>query len=73
VNGEESIGVIELSEQTIIDQLVDRLAQKYPGVSADKVVDVVNAGYARFDGRPIRDYVPLFVERRARRQLSMLG
>jgi hypothetical protein len=73
VNGEESIGVIESSEQTIIDQLVERLTQKYPAVPSEKVTDVVRTYYARFDGRPIWDYVPLFVERHARQQLNMLG
>jgi hypothetical protein len=39
VNGEESIGVIESSEQTIIDQLVERLTQKYPAMPSEKVTD----------------------------------
>lgn len=35
--------------------------------TGEKVADdVVNDYYARFDGRPIRDFVPLFVERGAR-------
>ncbi|MDX1891172.1 three-helix bundle dimerization domain-containing protein [Mycolicibacterium sp. 050158] len=65
--------MIESSERTVIDQVVDRLSQKYPGVPGEKVVDVVNDCYARFDGRPIRDYVPLFVERGARARLAQLS
>lgn len=65
--------MIELTEQTIIDLLVDRLAQKYPTVPADKVAEVVKARYARFDDRPIRDYIPLFVERAARSDLAQLS
>ena len=65
--------MIELSEQTIIDQLVDRLAQKFPAVPGDKVAEVVNARYARFNDRPIRDYIPLFVERGARSDLARLS
>jgi hypothetical protein len=65
--------VIELSEQTIIDQLVDRLAEKYPAVPTDEVAAVVNSCHARFEGSPIRDYVPLFVERVARRELAGLS
>jgi hypothetical protein len=72
VNGRESLVVIESSERTVIDQVVDRLAMKYPSVPGEKVADVVNDCYARFDGRPIRDYVPLFVERGARAQLAAL-
>ncbi|TPG35757.1 three-helix bundle dimerization domain-containing protein [Mycolicibacterium hodleri] len=64
--------MIESSERTVIDQVVDRLARKYPSVPGEKVVDVVNDCYARFDGRPIRDFVPLFVERGARSALNEL-
>ena len=73
VNSREPSGVIESSERTVIDQVVDRLAKKYPSVPGEKVADVVYDCYARFDGRPIRDYVPLFVERGARDHLARLG
>jgi hypothetical protein len=33
----------------------------------------VHHNHARFDGRPIRDFVPLFVERAAKRQLAKVG
>ena len=65
--------VIELSERTVIDQVVDRLAQTYPGVPGDRVAEVVNTCYAQFDGRPIRNYVPLFVEREARTRLAQFS
>jgi hypothetical protein len=65
--------VIELSEQTIIEQLVDRLSERYPSVPGDKVAEVVNDRYARFNDRPIRDYIPLFVERAARSELAQLN
>lgn len=47
--------------------------QSYPQWSADTVATVVHQAYARFDGRPVRDFIPLFVERGAHRQLSQLG
>jgi hypothetical protein len=65
--------MIELSEQTVIEQLVDRLSARYPSVPGDKVAEVVNDRYARFDDRPIRDYIPLFVERAARSELAQLS
>jgi hypothetical protein len=61
--------VIELSEQAIINQLTERLVLKYPAVPPDTVATVVRGIHARFDGRPLRDYVPLLVERRARSEL----
>jgi hypothetical protein len=64
--------VIELSEQTIIEQLVVRLRDRYPAVSESTVASVVHNSHAKFDGRPLRDFVPLFVERNARSELDRL-
>ena len=61
-----------MTEQTIIEQLVARLAEKFPAVPGDKVAEVVNARYALFNDRPIRDFIPLLVERRARTELARL-
>jgi hypothetical protein len=73
VNKLEDQLVIELSEQTIIDQLVERLTNRYPTIEATTVSTVVRDIHSRFDGRPLRDYVPLFVERNARTELDQLG
>ena len=64
--------MIKLSEQQIIDQLAQRLASAYAHVGPDEVGRVVNEEYSRFDGRPIRDYIPLFVERHCADRLSKL-
>ena len=50
-------------EWSAIKQLVDRLRDVYPDVPADTVVTVVHQKHAKFDGRPVRGFVPLFVER----------
>ena len=65
--------VIDLKEQAIIEQLAQRLASKFAEVPPRTVEDVVRAQYARFDGRPVRDFVPLFVERRATNELTGRG
>jgi hypothetical protein len=65
--------VIESSEQTIVDQLVVRLTSRYPALSESTVASVVQDVHARFDGRPLRDFVPLLVERHARVELDRLG
>jgi hypothetical protein len=72
VNGAQTLGVIELSEQTIIDHLVVRRTNRYPAMSKSTVESVVHDVHARFDGRPLRDYVPLLVERNARTELDRL-
>ncbi len=65
--------MIELSEQQIIDGVADRLTRKYPSFSAKTVTAVVRDVHARFDGRPVREYVPLLVERLAGQELELLA
>jgi hypothetical protein len=62
----------ELTEEQVIDQLADRLVPAYPGVGPAKVSRVVHTEYARYEGRPIRDFVPLLVERHAKEELDKL-
>jgi len=62
-----------LSEQTVIDQLVVRLTSRYPAISESTVSMVVRDIHAKYDGRPLRDFIPLFVERNAKNELERLG
>jgi hypothetical protein len=62
--------MIELSEQQVIEELTDRLANVYATVQLDRVSRIVSEEYARFEGRPIREYIPLFVERNAKAALA---
>lgn len=64
--------MIELSEQTIIAQVADRLTSKYSTIPAQTVAAVVQGVHARFEGRPVREYVPLLVERFADQELALL-
>jgi hypothetical protein len=43
VNVDQTSGVIELSEQTVIKQLVERLSNRYPAISQATVASVVLA------------------------------
>lgn len=61
-----------VTEVTLIEQVKDRLASEFANVSSDDVRIAVERAYARFEARPIRDFVPLFVERNARTELSRL-
>lgn len=65
--------MIKLTEQQIIDQLAARLADAHAQVEPADVARVVHEQFARFDGRPVRDFVPLFVERSAKAELSKRG
>ena len=65
--------MVGANEQAAIEHLVDRLKQKYPSVAPDKIATIVHHNHACFDGRPVRDYVPLFVERGSRKELAELS
>jgi hypothetical protein len=65
--------MVDAGEWAAIEHLVDRLKESYPEVSPDTIMTVVHHNHPRFDGRPIRDFVPLFVERAAKRQLAKVG
>jgi hypothetical protein len=67
------VRMIGASEWAAIEQLVDRLQQKHPDVSPDTIVTVVHQHHARCYGRPVRDFVPLFVERGAKRELAQMA
>ncbi len=67
------MSAIDANEWTAIEHVVNRLQQIYPSVPGDTIATVVHHNHARFDGRPIRDYVALFVERGSHRELADLS
>ncbi|RZT26228.1 hypothetical protein EV589_1983 [Mycobacterium sp. BK558] len=65
--------MVDSSEWTAIQHVVERLTERYPTVEPDTVITVVHRFDAEFDGRPVRDFVPLFVERRSQAELAKIG
>lgn len=53
--------------------MIHRLSARFANLPVQTVAEVVNGAYGRFDGSPIRDYVPLLVERAAREQLTQIS
>jgi hypothetical protein len=70
--GMAGVNEVGSGEWSAIKQVVDRLSSVYPDVPADTVATVVHVNHARFDGRPVRDFVPLFMERGAKEELTRL-
>jgi hypothetical protein len=56
-------------EDRAIDEVVDRLAKLFPELPAEVVATAVSQVQPEFDDAPIRDFVPLFVERSAKARL----
>ncbi|MEU7739765.1 three-helix bundle dimerization domain-containing protein [Nonomuraea sp. NPDC049158] len=60
-----------LREEQAIRRTTDHLVQVFAGThSAEHVERVMQAAYRRFDGLPVRDFVPVMVERIARGELT---
>jgi hypothetical protein len=47
-----------------------RLLQQFPELPVEALEAVVNRRYHVFDGRPIRDFIPILVEHAAREDLN---
>lgn len=56
-------------EHRAIAEVVDRLAQQFPEVPPAEIAATVSATRPEFADAPIRDFIPLFVERSAKHRL----
>lgn len=63
----------EISESLLIAEVEKRLSSTYVDLPRDRVSSAVQSARARFDTSPIRDFVPLLVERRAGAELASAG
>ncbi|WP_405059619.1 hypothetical protein OG474_43775 [Kribbella sp. NBC_01505] len=59
-------------EDRAIAEAAERLTKKFSGLSPDTIERAVADSRLEFDGNPIRDFVPLFVERAAKHRLRTL-
>ena len=60
-------------ERILVDRIPDRLAAHFPQIAPERIAEVVEEEYRRFDGRPIRDFVPVLTEHQARDRLRGEG
>lgn len=65
--------VVTAEEHRMIGQVVDRLLNQFPQVPPATVQDAVGSVHHQFDDAPIRDFVPLFVERHTKVELAKLS
>lgn len=57
-------------ENRAVTEVSHRLAASFPDMSPDDVATTVHASHEQFAGRPIRDFVPVLVERLAKSNLK---
>lgn len=66
----EDVDTSAAHESRELNEVVERLLQRFPDLQEERVRSVVTEAHERFAGNPIRDFVPVFVERSARDELS---
>lgn len=61
----------DTAEQKALTEIERTLTQEFPHIAPTIVKSVVQKALSSFSESRIRDYLPLFVEKNARRQLSV--
>lgn len=57
-------------ETRAVTEVAQRLATTFPAVPPDLIQDAVHSSHEQFTGSPIRDFVPVLVERMAKGSLA---
>ncbi len=53
-------------EQRELTRIIDRLTETFPNLSTDDVELIVMQAFREFDDAPVRNFVPLLVEKHAK-------
>ena len=69
----EADDLVAAHESRELNEVVERLLQRFPDMPEERVRSAVIKAHQEFVNNPIRDFVPVFVERSARAELSQGG
>ena len=58
-------------EAHAIDEVISRLAERFPALAHTHVEEIVREEWRRLDGGRLRDFVPVLVEHEARERLRL--
>jgi hypothetical protein len=58
------------AEQAALAKIAERIASQFPELSAEEIDRAIQGRYAAFTDSPIRDFVPVLVERQVKRDLA---
>jgi hypothetical protein len=61
---------MQVSEETLLADIQRRLLHEFPDVATTAVNTLIRNEHARFETSQVRDFVPLLVEKSARRELK---
>jgi len=63
----------DVTDDKIVDEVVERLAPRYPGLGTDLIAKRAWDALKEFVNPTIRDFLPLLVERRVVRELKSVS
>jgi hypothetical protein len=61
--------IVTAHESKALEYVRQNMQHRYPGVPAEAIAERMRQVHQRYDDAPIRDFVPLLVERELTRQL----
>jgi hypothetical protein len=56
-------------EDRELAEVIDRLMRKFPTAGREEVEGAVTVEYLALEGNPVRDFVPVLVEKQAKKRL----
>jgi len=68
-----TVRVDQIDEQRAITQAAERVRLQFPEIPAQLVDQVVSRIHQEYAGRPVRDFVPVLVEREAVEHFRVAG
>lgn len=60
-------------EEVAMSHAVDRLAERFPHVPRERIVELVHDHHRDFTGAPVRDFIPVLIEHDIKRELAAEG
>ena len=60
----------ERTERMALDHIAERMADQFPELPAETIARAIQGRYVEFAESPIRDFVPVLVERSVRSDLA---
>lgn len=62
-----------VDEDRAVAEIVERLHERFPALSPETITVVVNETRVTFDGAKVRDFVPVLIEKEAKKRLKHLA
>jgi dGTP triphosphohydrolase len=70
--GQDAAMATDFDPQLIIDQVSEKLVEKYPKLKKSEIRKIVAEEVATLETRPVKDYVSVLSERAAKRRIKNL-